>query len=248
MLPGYPANPDSVILESDLANRELIELDFDTGKSGNNTYKPLAIGRFRALDYFGDGSFYLLDTPGHATGHISGLARVTSDPASFILLAGDVFYHAGMIRPSKHLPLPACIIPDPFTPDSHPLESHYGCPGELFDPIFVGRGRPTTQPVYEPARGRKKEESINDDVDEMRRTEEKLQEFDAHENVFIAGAHDEALLDHVNFFPEGKMNAFVEEGLVKRVRWRFLRDFAKAVGKEDHGREWGPETQEGKGR
>ncbi|KAH6843487.1 beta-lactamase-like protein [Chaetomium sp. MPI-CAGE-AT-0009] len=246
MLPGYPTNPDSAILESDLANRQLIELDFDSGTSGTHTFKPVTIGRFRALDYFGDGSFYLLDTPGHAVGHISGLARVTPGPeASFILLTGDAIHHPGEIRPSKYLPLPTDITPDPFAPDPHPLESHYGCPTATFEPIFAGRGRPTCGPVYEPARAEKAAEAFSHNVDELLETVAKLQEAAAHDNVFVAAAHDEALLDHVVFFPDGNMNEFAQKHWVKRVRWRFLRDFAGAVGKLDHEvgrRHWGHEA------
>jgi glyoxylase-like metal-dependent hydrolase (beta-lactamase superfamily II) len=244
MLPGYPTNPDSTILESDLANRQLIELDFDTGSCGNDTYKTLTIGQFRALEYFGDGSFYLLDSPGHTIGHISALARVTSSPASFVLLTGDAIHHPGEIRPSKYHPLPDNIIPDPFAPDPHPLESHYGCPGAVFDSLFAERGRPACGPVYEPARAANKDESLHHDVDELLRTVDKLQGVDAHANVFVAAAHDEALLDHVVFFPDGTMNAFVKKAWLKRVRWGFLKDFAAAVGKRDHGigrREWNPE-------
>lgn len=245
MLPGYPTNPDAAILESDLANRQLIELDFSSGTSSSHTFKPLTVGRFRALDYFGDGSFYLLDTPGHAVGHISGLARVTPGPeGSFILLTGDAIHHPGEIRPSRYLPLPANIIPDPFAPDPHPLESHYGCPGATFEPLFEGRGRPACGPVYEPARPEKACEAFSHDTDEALETVAKLQEADAHDNIFVAAAHDEALLDHVVFFPEGKMNEFAQKHWVKRVRWRFLRDFASAVGKLDHEvgrRHWGHE-------
>lgn len=243
MLPGYPTNPESTILESDLANRRVIELDFDSGKPGSSACPRVAIGRFRALDYFGDGSFYFLDTPGHTVGHISALARVTASPPSFILLAGDAIRHPGELRPSRYLPLPTDIIPDPFAPDPHPLESHYGCPGDVFDALFAGRGRPVSGPVYAPA----VQSPFLHDVDEVLRTIEKLQEADAHCNVFVAAAHDETLLDHVAFFPQGTLNAFVARGWVKRVRWRFLKDFAVAVGRMDHGlgkRAWGREAIE----
>ncbi|KAL2144222.1 hypothetical protein VTI28DRAFT_9433 [Corynascus sepedonium] len=306
MLPGYPANPDSPILESDLANRQLIELDFSpasasgtqSSRGGTPRFAPLSIGRFRALDYFNDGSFYLLDTPGHATGHISALARVTpcssntttaipqspkptSSPTlataaatgpeqeSFILLTGDAIHHPGEIRPSRYLPLPASVVPDPFAPDPHPLESHYGCPGDIFaQPLLAGRGRPACGPIYEPARvveeakaSIEAEEAAageeqgkfgndnkwNEDVDALLDTVSKLQEADAHDNIFVAAAHDETLLDHVVFFPEGTMNEFAHKQWVARVRWRFLRDFAAAVGKLDHEfgrRRWGPEKSE----
>ena len=58
-MPGYPAKGDSPILESDYEGRALNEIDFrDTG---------LRLGQFRAMDFFGDGSFYLLDSPGVST-------------------------------------------------------------------------------------------------------------------------------------------------------------------------------------
>jgi hypothetical protein len=70
---GYPTNPNGLILESDCAyvllghlfvlaqllirhsGRQLGEIEFTNG---------LSIGGFRAMDFFGDGTFYLLDAPG----------------------------------------------------------------------------------------------------------------------------------------------------------------------------------------
>ena len=54
----YPADPDGLISQSDLDGRLVEELEFD----GNP--KQLLIGGFKAIDYFEDGSFYLLQTPG----------------------------------------------------------------------------------------------------------------------------------------------------------------------------------------
>ncbi|KAL9601984.1 MAG: hypothetical protein Q9179_002700 [Wetmoreana sp. 5 TL-2023] len=65
--PGYPTNQDSPIHESDYADRKLREISFES---------DLQVGGYKAFDYFGDGSFYLLDSPGHAIGHICGLARL----------------------------------------------------------------------------------------------------------------------------------------------------------------------------
>lgn len=52
ILPGHPEKPDSFLNSSDFAGRHLNEIDF--GDAG------LRIGGFRAHDFFGDGSFYLL--------------------------------------------------------------------------------------------------------------------------------------------------------------------------------------------
>ena len=54
-VPAYPTKPGCAIHESDYAGRELREIAFDG---------ELTIGGFKAFDYFGDGSFYLLDSPG----------------------------------------------------------------------------------------------------------------------------------------------------------------------------------------
>ncbi|KAI4245863.1 MAG: hypothetical protein LQ352_006508 [Teloschistes flavicans] len=64
--PGYPKNQDSPIRESDYQGRNLREISFDS---------KFQIGGYAALDYFEDGSFYLLDSPGHAIGHMCGLVR-----------------------------------------------------------------------------------------------------------------------------------------------------------------------------
>ena len=55
-MPGFPSNPDAPIRESDYKGRNVREISFADSS--------LRLGRFRALDYFGDGSFYLLDSPG----------------------------------------------------------------------------------------------------------------------------------------------------------------------------------------
>ncbi len=60
MLAGYPQNPKSPILESGYSGREILELTDFVG----------LVGGLEAYDYFGDGSFYLLSTPGHAVGHL----------------------------------------------------------------------------------------------------------------------------------------------------------------------------------
>jgi glyoxylase-like metal-dependent hydrolase (beta-lactamase superfamily II) len=52
--PAYPTNPNSPVLESDFEGRELREIEFSKG---------LKVGNFDAFDYFGDGSFYLFDSP-----------------------------------------------------------------------------------------------------------------------------------------------------------------------------------------
>lgn len=235
LLPGYPANPASSILEADYAGRELRELDFADSN--------ITIGRFAALDYFGDGSFYLLDAPGHAVGHICGFARVKTaatdgEEDSFVFLGGDAAHHGGEFRPSVYLPLPDSISPHPFTTTGKEDDEDHArppfCPGSLLDdilpvdstnPTSEDQSRTRTQPFYKPST----KFGIQHDAEEAERTIAKLQEVDVMDNVLVVLAHDESLLDVVDFYP-AQANNFVEKGWAKKCRWRFLRDFAGVVG------------------
>ncbi|KLO10876.1 Metallo-hydrolase/oxidoreductase [Schizopora paradoxa] len=49
-----------------------------------------------ALDYFGDGSLYIIDAPGHVPGHINALVRTSAD-GGWIYLAGDSAHHWSLI-------------------------------------------------------------------------------------------------------------------------------------------------------
>ena len=87
------------------------------------------------------------------------------------------------------------------------------------------------KPFYIPAK--LETGQIHHDVDEAIRTIEKMQEYDGQspENVLVVVAHDASLLDVLGFFPK-KANAFMEKGWVRKGRWRFLQNFAEAVGWE----------------
>ncbi|KAJ6584944.1 hypothetical protein B0H19DRAFT_403431 [Mycena capillaripes] len=65
----HAVNSKSTLWETDWAGRKLVPLNFDESS--------LEIGGFKAHDYFGDGSFYILDAPGHLVDHVCALARVT---------------------------------------------------------------------------------------------------------------------------------------------------------------------------
>ena len=59
LLPGYPSNLSSTILDADYANRKITEINFDFNRDGDSdesTGKVIQLGRFAALDFFGDGS------------------------------------------------------------------------------------------------------------------------------------------------------------------------------------------------
>jgi len=98
--PGFPVNPDALLHQSCFEGRDLIELDFSSSSS------VLKIGGLRAIDWFNDGSLYLIEAPGHTEEQIMALARTSAD--KFVLLTGDAAEHPGAFRPS---PLPDTISP-----------------------------------------------------------------------------------------------------------------------------------------
>ena len=217
-LPGYPADPNGHILESDYKDRELMEIDFS--KSDIN------IGRFKAYDYFGDGSFYILDSPGHAIGHVNGLARTHTSPPAFVHLGGDSIHHAAEIRPTEYLPLPDTIQPSPI-PNVHTMT----CPGHIFTPIL--RNGSKTEPILEfqdafKDWGADPKYGLIVDEPALKDTIHKDEELDAGDDVFTFIAHDWSLKGVISEWPES-LNQWKEKGWKEQTRWKFLEDFEQAV-------------------
>ena len=86
--PGYPQDPNGRFASDLLPEGRTRFLDA-------SDWEP--IGPFpRALDFYGDGSLYVIDAPGHLAGHINVLARTSSDGA-WIYLAGDSAHHQNLL-------------------------------------------------------------------------------------------------------------------------------------------------------
>ncbi|KAF9882620.1 hypothetical protein FE257_005954 [Aspergillus nanangensis] len=207
-LPGHPVNPESPFYEADFEGRNLHEILFDENS--------MRIGKLRAHDYFGDGSFYLLATPGHTAGHISALVRTTPD--TFIFLGGDISHYAGMYRPSSYLPmpdtLPSIAALDPRVPRP--------CPCSLFTACHPrGPELAQTTPYYHPSGS---SSSWYEDHIVAQRSIDSMQEFDASNQVFVAIAHDPTLAEVCTVFPHGNMNDWKEKEWKVRVHWGFLNE------------------------
>ncbi|KAM0279129.1 hypothetical protein ACHAO9_011853 [Fusarium lateritium] len=209
--PGYPANPDSPLREVDLAGRSFREINFEES--------PLQIGPFRAFDFFGDGSFYLLDTPGHAIGHLAGLARTTTNPDTFILMGGDLCHHGGEIRPSQYLPYPKNLSEHLSLTDSLRLRLSQ-CPGSMFDDLNVKRGRKPGETFFDPA--------IGSDIEQAIQTIRDAQQADAQDNVFFLPAHDMSVACVIDQFPN-TANDWKAKGWREKTFWKFLQDFEAAI-------------------
>lgn len=217
-LPGYPENPNATLLQTDHEGRNVREIDF-SGESGG-----FKIGRFNAHDYFGDGSFYLLDTPGHSVGHMCGLARTTTDPPTFIFMAGDASHHAGEFRPTEYLPLPKEVK----TSSVHS--------GAEFQDVHWDKS--ATKPFYNVTASFAHDKELAD------WTIAGLGEFDCQENVLLLTAHDEHVIEPepvINLFPES-LNDWHKKGVSRDISFSFLKDFEQAISAKASGGEafsWG---------
>ncbi|KAH6661890.1 beta-lactamase-like protein [Halenospora varia] len=215
ILPGYPSNPNSTLLETDYKDKELIEISFSS---------PLKIGKFRAYDYFSDGSLYLLDVPGHAIGHICALVRTT--PTTFMLLGADTCHFAGSLRPSQYLPLPSIL-----DPKIEGLDEYFPCPCpcEVFGDCHPGENeeekRTSSYYTASTAPG-----SAYIDPAVANQSISSMKEFDASPDVLVCLAHDPALFDVLpllNQDKENTVNDWKEKGYKEMVRWRFLNELPR---------------------
>ncbi|KAG7095019.1 hypothetical protein E1B28_005813 [Marasmius oreades] len=91
---AYPINPKSR-LNSIPSTQTVSYIEFTDQDS-----QSLSFGA-SVLDFFNDGSLYLLDAPGHMLGHLNALVRVA--PNSFVLLAGDACHNRACYNPGVRL-------------------------------------------------------------------------------------------------------------------------------------------------
>ncbi|KAJ7902480.1 hypothetical protein B0H13DRAFT_1717460 [Mycena leptocephala] len=202
----FPENPNSLLQVSDFAGHKLTEINFAVS---NLTFSGL-----KAIDYFGDGSFYLLNTPGHIKGHISALARVT--PTSFISLGGDTWHHAGEARPraqfQKNFPCPAHLLEESKTSISTDFFWSPRSRDGAFD--MLSRAQQLL--------------AISDTVDSFYQDPvtaqvslEKVATFDADPDIFVIVAHDISLRSSIPLFP-AYLNGWKASGLKQQTVWNFI--------------------------
>ena len=204
--PSLERTPDlNLLAENMKGGRELVEVSFDDAEKG------LKVGPSRAYDYFGDGSFYLLDSPGHTYTHMAALARVTTSPEdasqnSFILMAGDTCHFPGQLRPTVNRSIPK------ECPTVQSL-----CPGVLLQRLLE---RSESGPLFGVD-----EKNVVDFI-QAQKSVQRLQSFDSMDNVWVIVAHEQALLDNIEFFP-ANLNDWKEKGYSDKVRWGFLKALEK---------------------
>lgn len=69
--------------------------------------KWIPLGPFsHAHDFFGDGSFYIVDAPGHLAGHVIGLAQ--TNPDEWVIMGGDCCHSRSLLDGSRQVSLTGC--------------------------------------------------------------------------------------------------------------------------------------------
>ncbi|KAL6805052.1 hypothetical protein GGI42DRAFT_323449 [Trichoderma sp. SZMC 28013] len=237
--PDVAGEAEAVFLTSDFSGRHNNEIDFS-----QSTFK---IGGFPALDFYGDGSFYLLDTPGHDHGHLSALARTTStaaghDKDTFILLAGDACHFCGVLRPNASHPFPSRYFPG----------SSIGLSG-IESPEMLLKRHPqfpqSSDAVNEAARATPwygvatgQLSTFVDPIVGQNTANQVKEAFDEMDNVFVAVCHDLGLLvqdngkpvlPSLNKTPQEDLNSWYEKGWKDKVYWTWVNQLGK---KDEHGR------------
>ncbi|KAM3549752.1 hypothetical protein MY1884_008587 [Beauveria asiatica] len=217
-VPGWPKEPNGRVPSSSLEGHCIHEVDF-----------PLEVGGFRAHDYFGDGSFYLLDVPGHTVGHICGFARTTPD--TFVFMGADCSHYAGMLRPTEYVPMPDTIPPGTLDPYFPPV-----CPCSTFTAFHPKAGtsdhakplsEARSQPFYDVTRD---PQGIYELADVAQDSVDKVKALDAQDNVLICLAHDGALVDILPLYNKdasADINDWKDRGYKEKTRWGFLNELPR---------------------
>ncbi|KZV92074.1 Metallo-hydrolase/oxidoreductase [Exidia glandulosa HHB12029] len=101
---GYPKDPSST-LDAQLLPEDPTRTQWlDPTSEGWHPLGPFE----RALDFFGDGTLYIVDAPGHLPGHINALVRTE---AGWVYLAGDTAHDIRLMTGERE------VLHD----------AHYGC-------------------------------------------------------------------------------------------------------------------------
>ncbi|KAJ0297644.1 hypothetical protein COL5a_004796 [Colletotrichum fioriniae] len=201
-----PGDIEAVVL----SGKSVDEVDFE-----ESNFVPL--GPFKAFDYFGDGSFYIVDAPGHSIGHIGAIARTTSNPDTFVFMGADSCHHCGEFRPSERRRTPSDFgLGLPISVPSAP------CAGLRSGVRKVTQGGSCGRPFYSITRDFLYAEYTHDH-EAADATIAKVQEMDGYDNVFVTMAHDDSIPKIVDMFPK-TINEWRFKKWHKTCRWTFLND------------------------
>jgi hypothetical protein len=142
---------------------------------------------------------------------MAALARVTANPTTFVLLAGDTFHNAAEVRPSpdlnKKYPVPASIL----------SSSQSSISREFFvSPLDTTDLSNRTIPFLDVA-----SVGFNSDPVRTKVSQFDVQVFDVDEDILVVSAHDPSYEGLLEMFPKGSLNDWKEKGWKGRGVWQF---------------------------
>ncbi|OAL53133.1 hypothetical protein IQ07DRAFT_597477 [Pyrenochaeta sp. DS3sAY3a] len=216
-LPGFPTAKDSPVFEADLKGRTVRELSFSD---------ELIVGGYRAIDFFEDGSLYVLDTPGHAIGHLSALIRTTQN--TFVFLGGDICHFGGSFRPTQFVPMPELLSPHQVGLERIRSEPYHH---SVFTNCHPDQNNATVAPYYTACC---KSDSWYDNPALANKSITQLKALDAIDEILVLIAHDPAAMGVVTFFPHGVANEWYKAGWKKALHWRFLNELPSSAKDVDY--------------
>ncbi|KAJ4204152.1 hypothetical protein NW759_014989 [Fusarium solani] len=221
--PGWPNVEEAPVLAREFEGRDVIEIDLASF--------DVAIGDLKAMDFFGDGSFYLISAPGHAMGHLNALARTSGE--TFLYLGADSFHHASQLRPHAGSRLPATVrLPDLCCAGSafhsiHPLTKKDDIPTHYHEAFNMPHGDVNEVPFHTPSQT-PTGQSLAIDLPEARRTIRAIQKLDQDPNILVIAAHDSSLYGIMEYFPV-LANDWKEKQWKEKGQWAFLSDLSAHV-------------------
>lgn len=133
-------------------------------------------------------------------------------------MGGDVCHFGGSFRPTPYAPMPSEI------PASVPLDHarfRLPCPCSIFEQSHRDPPNARTSTFYQVTQDPK---GWYVDPPVAQTSVDRLEEFDASEDVFVCVAHDGGLLDVVDWFPKGTLNAWKDRGWKEKSQWGFLNE------------------------
>jgi hypothetical protein len=142
---------------------------------------------------------------------MAALARVTVNPTSFVLLAGDAFHNSAEVRPSpdlnKKYPIPPAIL----------SSSHSSISREFFfSPLDKTDLSNRTTSFLDVA-----SVGFNFDPARTKASQFDVQVFDVDEDVLVVSAHDPSYEGLLEMFPKGGLNDWKEKGWKGKAVWQF---------------------------
>lgn len=218
--PFFPESAESPFHSHEFEGRDLVELGHDSFEA--------KVASFRAHDFFGDGSFYLLHAPGHTKEHVIGLVRTTSSPTStFVVLGADSCHFSGVIRPTLEQPMPLTFDEQNLANMPHDLPRP--CPCSHFIQLHHDQDHSRVKPFYSLATA---SGSFYVDTAEARKTIANIATLDSMENVLVTIAHDPTLgevLPTVLDYPgsDSSINRWKEMGWKDKLLWGWLKELPR---------------------